>query len=89
MKKEESPARRRTAHRQAGVLLRRLHDAMTGPLVQPEADTVVENTVAGLDKHLAKAGDHLSTPEAELLRHLVDALPGCGPLPAGWRHGDF
>jgi ketosteroid isomerase-like protein len=63
---EESPACRRTAHRQAGQLLRRFHDAMTGPLVQPEADTVVENTVAGLDKHLAKAGDHLSTTEADL-----------------------
>ncbi|WP_406340014.1 phosphotransferase [Streptomyces sp. NBC_01620] len=87
--RQESPARRRTAHRQAGQLLRRFHDAMTGPLVQPEADTVVENTVAGLDKHLAKAGDHLSTTEAELLRHLVGALPGCGPLPAGWLHGDF
>ncbi|MFG3126708.1 aminoglycoside phosphotransferase family protein [Streptomyces tendae] len=89
LKEEESPAHRRTAHRQAGQLLRRFHDVMTGPQVQPEADTVVENTVASLDKHLAKAGDHLSTTEADLLRHLVSALPGCGPLPAGWRHGDF
>ncbi|MEU1893839.1 phosphotransferase [Streptomyces pristinaespiralis] len=53
LKEEESPARLRTAHRQAGRLLRRFHDAMTGTLVQPEADRVVENTVAGLDKHLA------------------------------------
>ncbi|MFD7937374.1 phosphotransferase [Streptomyces sp. NPDC059755] len=89
LKEDESPARRRTAHRQAGQLLRRFHDAMSGPLVQPEADRVVENTVAGLDKHLAEAGDQLSTTEADLLRHLVSALPGCGPLPAGWRNGDF
>jgi Ser/Thr protein kinase RdoA (MazF antagonist) len=89
LKEEESPARRRTAHRQAGQLLRRFHDAMTGPLVQPEAGAVVENTVASLDKHIAEAGDHLSTTEADLLRRLVSALPGCGPLPAGWRHGDF
>lgn len=33
LKEEESPARRRVAHRQAGQLLRRFHDAMTGPLV--------------------------------------------------------
>ncbi|MEU8489231.1 phosphotransferase [Streptomyces sp. NPDC048641] len=89
LKEEGSRARRRTAHRQAGRLLRRFHDAMTGSLVQPEADRVVENTVAGLDMHLAEAGDHLSATEADLLRHLVSALPGCGPLPAGWRHGEF
>jgi Ser/Thr protein kinase RdoA (MazF antagonist) len=89
LNEEEPPARRRAAHRQAGRLLRRFHDAMTGTLVQPEADRVVENTLAGLDKHLAEAGDHLSAAEAEMLRHLVSALPGCGPLPTGWRHGDF
>lgn len=89
LKEEESPARRRVAHRQAGQLLHRFHDAMTGPLVQPEATGVVENTVAGLDKHLAEAGDHLSATEADRLRRLVSALPGCGPLPAAWRHGDF
>lgn len=89
LKEEASPARRRTAHRQAGQLLRRFHDAMTGPLVQPEADRAIESTVAGLDKHIAEAGGYLSATEADLLRHLVSALPGCGPLPAGWRHGDF
>ncbi|MGW0694817.1 MULTISPECIES: aminoglycoside phosphotransferase family protein [unclassified Streptomyces] len=89
LKEEESPARRRVAHRQAGELLHRFHDAMTGPLVQPEAAKVVEKTVAGLDKYLAEAGDHLSAAEADTLRCLVSALPGCGPLPAGWRHGDF
>ncbi|MET7740289.1 aminoglycoside phosphotransferase family protein [Streptomyces sp. NPDC005385] len=89
LKEEESPARRRTAHRQAGQLLRRFHDAMTGALLQPEADAVVESTVAGLDKHLAEAGDHLSAKEADLLRRLVSALPRCGLLPAEWRHGDF
>lgn len=89
LKEEKSPARRRTAHRQAGQLLRRFHDAMTGTPVQPEAGAVVENTVAGLDKHLAEASDYLSATEADVLRRLVSALPGCGPLPAGWRHGDF
>ncbi|MGW0909470.1 phosphotransferase [Streptomyces sp. NPDC002853] len=62
---------------------------MTGSVLQPEADTVVENTVGGLDKYLAETGNHLSAAEADLQRHLVSALPGCGPLPAGWRHGDF
>ncbi|MEU9190145.1 phosphotransferase [Streptomyces sp. NPDC048484] len=89
LKEEKSPAGRRVAHRQAGRLLRRFHDAVTGPLVQPETARVVENTVAGLDKHLAEAGDHLSAAEADMLRHLVSTLPGCGRLPAGWRHGDF
>ncbi|WP_327669445.1 MULTISPECIES: aminoglycoside phosphotransferase family protein [unclassified Streptomyces] len=90
LKEEQSPARRRTAHRQAGRLLRRFHDATTGTLGQPEAGAgVVENTMVGLDKHLAEASDHLSATEADVLRRLVGALPGCGPLPAGWRHGDF
>lgn len=89
LKEEESPARRHIAHRQAGQLLRRFHDAMTGPLVQPETARVVENTATGLDKHLAEASDHLSATEADLLRHLASTLPDCGPLPGGWRHGDF
>ncbi|WP_371665845.1 phosphotransferase [Streptomyces sp. NBC_01241] len=89
LKEEASPARRRTAHRQAGQLLRRFHDAMTGPLSQPEASAVIENTVTGLDKHLAEAREHLSATEDDVLRRLVTGLPGCGPLPAGWRHGDF
>lgn len=58
-------------------------------LGRPEAARAVENTVAGLDKHLAKAGDHLPAAEADPLRHLVSTLSGCGPLPAGRRHGDF
>ncbi|MFD8515951.1 phosphotransferase [Streptomyces antimycoticus] len=88
-KEEESPARRRVAHRQAGQLLRRFHDAMIGPLVQPEAVRVVENTVARLDKHPAEADDHLPAAEADTLRHLVSTLSGCGPQLAGRRHGDF
>ncbi|MEU9059082.1 phosphotransferase [Streptomyces sp. NPDC048430] len=89
LKEEESPARRRTAHRQAGQLLRHFHDAMTCPPDKPEAAAVVENTVAGLDKLLAEASDHLSAMETDLLRRLVSTLLDCGPLPAGWRHGDF
>jgi hypothetical protein len=50
---------------------------------------LIVTAVDGLGKHLADGGDHLSTTEADLLRRLVSALPGCGPLPAGWRHGDF
>lgn len=89
LEEEESPARRRVAHRQADQLLRRFHEAMTGPLVRSEAARIVENTMAGLDKHPAEAGDHLSAAEADTLRHLVSTLSGCGPLLAGWRHGDF
>ncbi|MFF4480890.1 phosphotransferase [Streptomyces melanosporofaciens] len=87
--RETCACRVRVAHRQAGQLLRRFHDAMTGSLVQPEAARVVENTVAGLDKHLAEAGDHLPAALADTLRHLVSTLSDCGPLLAGWRHGDF
>ncbi|MFJ8886573.1 aminoglycoside phosphotransferase family protein [Streptomyces sp. NPDC102402] len=89
LKEEQSPARRRTAHRQTGQLLRHFHDAMTCPPDKPEAAAVVENTVGGLDNHLAEASDHLSVMEAGRLRRLVSTLPDCGPLPAGWRHGDF
>ncbi|MGW7069444.1 phosphotransferase [Streptomyces sp. NPDC054855] len=89
LKEEDSPARRRVAHWQAGKLLRLFHDAMTGPLVQPEADRVTELTMAGLDKHLAEAADHLSAAEADTLRQSASMLADCGPLPAGWRHGDF
>ncbi|MDP5315317.1 aminoglycoside phosphotransferase family protein [Streptomyces poriferorum] len=86
MEQEESPARRRTAHRQAGLLLRRLHDAVRS---HPGQSAVAEDTVAGLEKHIVDAGDLLSAAEADTLRYLVSALPHCGPLPGGWRHGDF
>lgn len=42
MEQEESPARRRTAHRQAGLLLRRLHDAVRS---RPGQSAVAEDTV--------------------------------------------
>ncbi|MGW1007330.1 phosphotransferase [Streptomyces sp. NPDC002520] len=89
LKHAELAARRRLAHRQADQLPRRFHDAMTGALVRPDASRVVENTVYGLDKHLAQGSDHLSTAEADTPRHLVRSLTGHEPLPAGWRHGDF
>lgn len=31
----------------------------------------------------------LPTPLASMLRRLMSTLPGLGPLPAGWCHGDF
>ncbi|MFF4822659.1 aminoglycoside phosphotransferase family protein [Streptomyces sp. NPDC001312] len=82
LKGEESPARRRAAHRQAGQFLRRFHETLPGHQAQGEAAHVVESVQTGLDKHIAEAGDHP-------LRRLVSTLPSLGPLPAGWRHGDF
>ncbi|MET7496299.1 aminoglycoside phosphotransferase family protein [Streptomyces sp900116325] len=89
LKQEESPARRRAAHRQAGQLLRRIHEALPGHQAQDEAAHVVESAQSGLDMHIAEAGDHLSTAESDMLRHLVSTLPNFGPLPTGRLHGDF
>lgn len=89
LKGEESSSSRRAAHLQAGRLLRRLHDALPGRRAQDEAARVVERTQSCLDRHIAEAGDHLSTAEADLLRRTVSTLPALGPLPAGLRHGDF
>ncbi|MFF3140918.1 aminoglycoside phosphotransferase family protein [Streptomyces sp. NPDC057927] len=89
LKGEESPARRRAGHRQAGQFLRRFHEALPGHQAQDEAAHAVGSAQSGLYKHIAETSDHLSTAEADTLRRLVSALPGLGPLPAGWRHGDF
>ncbi|MFI0976114.1 hypothetical protein ACH4SP_03690 [Streptomyces sp. NPDC021093] len=40
-----------------------------------EAAHAVEATVAGLERHLAAVGEHLSVAEVGLLRRLVGALP--------------
>ncbi|MEU1407442.1 aminoglycoside phosphotransferase family protein [Streptomyces sp. NPDC005728] len=89
LKGEEPPARRRAAHRQTGPVLRRFHEAPPGHQAQDQAAHHVESAQSGLDKHIAQAGDHLSTAESDTLRRLVSTLPGLGPLPAGWRHGNF
>ncbi|MEE4495105.1 phosphotransferase [Streptomyces sp. BE230] len=89
LKYETSPARRRDAHRQAGRLLRRFHDALPSHMGRSEAEAVIEATVAGLERHIAAAGNHLSATEADMLRRAVSALPSIGPLPCGLRHGDF
>lgn len=89
LKSEATPVRRRAAHNQAGQLLRRFHDALPDHESQAEAAYVVEATVAGLEKHIAAAGDHLSAAEADMLRRIVSTLPALGHLPAGLLHGDF
>ncbi|MFC3572438.1 aminoglycoside phosphotransferase family protein [Streptomyces yaanensis] len=89
LKGEESPARRRVAHRKAGLLLRRFRDALPSHRSQDEASFVIEGEQSGLDKHIVEASDHLSTAEADMLRRLVSTQPSPGPFPAEWRHGDF
>ncbi|MER5281300.1 phosphotransferase [Streptomyces sp. NPDC002809] len=84
-----APARRRVAHEQAGGLLRLLHQALPNHAAQAEATSTVEATVTGLERRIAAAGDHLSGAEADMLRRIVHTLPGLGPLPAGFLHGDF
>lgn len=86
---ETSAARRRTAHRQAGHLLRRFHEALPDHETVGATAEVAESTLTGLEVHLAAAGEQLSTAEADMLRRIVGTLPFLGPLPAGLRHGDF
>ncbi|MFJ8027676.1 aminoglycoside phosphotransferase [Streptomyces sp. NPDC096311] len=74
LKGEEPPACRRAAHRHAGQLLRRFHEALPGLQAQVEAAQVVENAQSGLDKHIAQAGDQLATGESDMSRRVVSTL---------------
>ncbi|MET9532485.1 MULTISPECIES: aminoglycoside phosphotransferase family protein [unclassified Streptomyces] len=86
---DTAPAGRRVAHQQAGRLLRLFHDALPNHQAQAKTANTIEDTVTGLEKHIAAAGSHLSTAEADMLRSIVSTLPTLGPLPAGLLHGDF
>ncbi|MFI5804468.1 aminoglycoside phosphotransferase family protein [Streptomyces sp. NPDC051561] len=89
LKAEASPSRRRAAHAQAGLLLRRFHDAAPDSNVLAQVGHVIENTAAGLDRHLTAAGDHLTALEADILRRHVAVLLDLEDLPVGLLHGDL
>jgi len=76
-------AEERELHRQAGELLRRLHDAA------PPAAAGPGPTVQRIEEDLARAGMLLTTPEAALVRRcaadLRSLLPGLPMVPT---HGD-
>jgi Ser/Thr protein kinase RdoA (MazF antagonist) len=71
-------------HRQAGMLLRRLHGASTATVV-PGTGRVA----ARAEEHIARAGVLLSPEDAELVRHHAARLPETAQrLPAVPTHGD-
>ncbi|GAA3143415.1 hypothetical protein GCM10010521_32820 [Streptomyces rameus] len=98
------PARRRAAHRQAGRPLRRFHDAPPAHQAQDAAVNVVASTAAGLDEHIAEAGDRPDHPELraslfegygrtpteaeERALAAFAAADAAGALAYGARHGD-
>ncbi|MGW4231692.1 phosphotransferase [Streptomyces sp. NPDC004980] len=82
---------RREAHRQAGTLLRRFHDAMTTTVEsRAQARASGSEAAVGAERELRQAGDHVTADEARLLRRLTSRLPDLADeLPVGLRHGDF
>ncbi|MEU9303291.1 aminoglycoside phosphotransferase family protein [Streptomyces sp. NPDC048269] len=79
----------RAVHRQAGVIIARLHQAGD---VKGEARAAAEaafSAVAdGAEKHLARAGDRISPDEQQLVRDYAERLRGVGRVPVGFIHGD-
>ncbi|MFD6334842.1 NUDIX domain-containing protein [Streptomyces niveus] len=77
------------AHRQAGLLLARLHAA--GDLTvgrRAEAKEALRAAAQGAGKHLGEAGGRLTPAEHTLVRGLADQLLTVGPLPLAFIHGD-
>lgn len=71
-------------HRQAGMLLRRLHDASTATTA-PGTGRVA----ARAEQHIARAGALLTAEDAELVRYHAASLPETARhLPAVPTHGD-
>ena len=80
-----SAADEREAHHQAGVLLRRFHQA--APPAGNPAST--DRATARVEEHLRRAGEMLSSPQIHLVRRAADHLQrGARSLPAVPTHGD-
>ncbi|MFE2298796.1 phosphotransferase enzyme family protein [Streptomyces sp. NPDC059445] len=77
------------AHRQAGLLLARLHAAgeLTGRW-RAEAEGALRSAAQGVERRLEDAGDRLTEAERTLVRALTEQLRWVGPLPLGFIHGD-
>ncbi|MEV6018235.1 phosphotransferase [Streptomyces sp. NPDC051997] len=76
------------AHRQAGLLLARLHTAgdLTGHW-RTEAEGALHTAAQEADRHVEAAGHRLTPEQRTLVRHLTDRLRQVGPLPLGFIHG--
>lgn len=86
-----SPRVQREAHRQAGALLRRFHEAMTMTAEsRAQAHAVGTDVAVGVEKNLHRAGACVTADEALLLRRFTSRLPDMTDgLQMGLRHGDF
>ncbi|WP_328580444.1 aminoglycoside phosphotransferase family protein [Streptomyces sp. NBC_00370] len=84
-----SAAEEYEAHRQAGLLLARLHAAgdLTGHW-RTEAQGALRAAAHGAERHLREAGDRLTPAERTLVGRLAAELCMIGPLPLGFIHGD-
>ncbi|MCX9192276.1 hypothetical protein C3Y87_12800 [Carbonactinospora thermoautotrophica] len=81
------PATEREVYRQAGELLRRLHQAAPA---RPDQRRVADLAARGrLWVHRAASLHLLSPGEVDLLRGLVDELADAGPQPVTPTHGDY
>lgn len=77
-------AEEREIYRQAGVLLRRLHEA-TRPKT---GDNGVDRVTARVEEHLRQAAGLLTSREIALVRFAAAELTDLPPLPAVPAHGD-
>ncbi|MFH8388174.1 phosphotransferase enzyme family protein [Streptomyces sp. NPDC018036] len=77
------------AHRQAGLLLARLHTAgdLTGHW-RTEAEGALHTAEQEADRHVEAAGHRLTPEQRTLVRHLTDRLRQVGPLHLGFIHGN-
>jgi thiamine kinase-like enzyme len=73
-------------HRQAGLLLARLHESP----VAPGADTQASRLASRMDGHLDQVGGLLTSAQQALARDCASRLAWLGPhVPAVASHGDF
>jgi len=76
----------RKVHRQAGLLLGRLHER--GQV--PEAEPNVSRITGSVDGHLDQVGELLTSKQRALARDCVSRLAAHGPrIPVVASHGDF
>lgn len=85
-----TPAEHRSAHRQFGALLRRLHGSEKLPAgARRDAEAAIGRTAADAGVHLARAGDLLTDGRRALVRRAADHLLRLTDrLTPGHIHGD-
>lgn len=75
-------------HRQAGYLLRELHDTLVGPRASVDVLAEVRARTASAGQVVAAAGDLLSHAEQQMVLDLVRELPQLEACPTAFAHGD-